>query len=103
MGEILRSKTTPSGKVILYLELTIKEAQSLKNHAKRIRVFSENLCVHEAKIISKGVNHEAKSVAIPLSLKSRFNPKLTEIAYQKIETDKKTFYIATAKKDPLAN
>lgn len=103
MGQILKTKITSSGKVIFYLELTTKEAQNLKNHAKKIRIFSENLCTHEAKIISKGVNHEAKSVVIPLSLKSRLNPKLTEIAYQKIETDKKTFYIATAKKDPLAN
>ena len=103
MGQILRTKSLPSGKVIFYLELTTKEAQNLKNHAKKIRIFSENLCTHEARVISKGVNHEAKSVAIPLSLKSRFNPKLTEIAYQKIETDTKIFYIATAKKDPLTN
>ena len=103
MGQILKTKTTPSGKVILYLELTIKEAQTLKSHTKKVRVFSENLCTHNAKIISKGVNHEAKSVAIPLSLRSRFNPRLTEIAYQKIETDRKIFYIATAKKDLLTN
>ena len=103
MGQILRTKTMPSGKVIIYLELTIKEAQNLKNHAKRICIFSENLCTHEAKVISKGNKHEVKSVAIPLSLKSRSNPKLTEIAYQKIETNKKIFYIATAKKDPLAS
>ena len=103
MGQILRTKTMPSGKVIFYLKLTIKEAQNLKNHAKKIHIFSENLCTHKAKVISKGVNHETKSVAVPLSLKSRFNPKLTEIAYQKIETDTKIFYIATAKKDPLTD
>ena len=103
MGQILKSKTTPSGKVVLYLELTIEEAKNLKNHAKKIRIFSENLCSHKAKVISRGAKHGAKSVEIPLSLKSRFNPRLTEIAYQKIETGKKIFYIATAKKDPLAN
>ncbi len=103
MGQILRTKTMPSGKVIFYLELTTTEAQSLKNHGKKIRIFSENLCTHEARVVSKGVNHETKSVVIPLSLKSRLNPKLTEIAYQKIETETKIFYIATAKKDPLAN
>jgi hypothetical protein len=103
MGQILRTKTLPSGKIIFYLELTMQETRELKNHAKKIHLFSENLCVHEAKIISRGVKHGAKSVAIPLSLKSRFNPKLTEMAYQKIETDKKIFYIATAKKDPLSS
>jgi len=103
MGQILRTKTMPSGKVIFYIELTTEEAQNLKNHAKKIHLFSENLCTHEARIISKGIRHENKSVAIPLSLRSRFNPKITEIAYQKIEVGTKIFYIATAKKDPLTN
>ena len=103
MGQILRTKTLPSGKVMFYLELTRQEAQGLKNHAKKIHLFSENLCTHEAKVISKGVKYETKSAIIPLSLRSRFNPKITEIAYQKISTEKKTFYIATAKKDPLSS
>ena len=103
MGQILRTKTMPSGKIIIYLELTTNEALNLKNHAKKVRIFSENLCIHEAKVMSRGMNHEAKSVTVPLSLKSKCNPKLTEIAYQKIETDTKIFYIATATKDPLAN
>lgn len=102
MAQILKTKNMPSGKVILHLELTREEAQRLKNHAKKIHLFSENLCLHEAKLMQRGANHSAKSVEIPLSLKSRSNPKITEISYQKIETDKKVFYIATAKKDPLS-
>jgi len=103
MGQILRSKVLPSGKVILNIELTPKEAMNLKNHAKKIHLFSENLCTHDAKIISKGVNKETKSVEIPLGLKSRNNPKITEISYQKIEAGKKIFYVAIAKKDMLNN
>lgn len=103
MGQILRTKTLPSNKVVLQIELTMEEARSLKNHAKKIHLFSENLCNHDAKIISKGIKHEVKSVVIPLELKSRNNPKLTEVTYQKIETNEKVFYIATAKKDPLMN
>ncbi len=103
MGQILKTKIMPSGKIVFHLELTTEEAKNLKNHAKKIHLFSENLCTHDAKIISRGVNYEAKSVAIPLSLKSRTNSKITEIAYQKIETNTKIFYIATAKKDPLTD
>ena len=101
MGQILRSKIMPSGKVLFQVELTPEEAKNLRNHAKKIHLFSENLCSHEAKVISRGAKHGAKSIIIPLSLKSRTNPKITEISYQKIETNKKIFYIATAKKDPL--
>ena len=103
MGQILRTKTLSSGKVIFYLELNTKEAQELKNHAKRIHLFSENLCTHNTKIIEKGTKYGVKSVIIPLSLKSRSSPKLTEITYQKIETNTKIFYIMIGKKDLFAN
>jgi hypothetical protein len=103
MGQILKTRTSSRGKIIFHLELTLKEAQHLKNHSKKIYLFSENLCIHDAQIIEKGVNHEAKSVKIPLSLKTRKNPKFSEITYQKIETDSKIFYIAIATKDPLSD
>ena len=101
MGKILRTKTLPHGKVVVNLELTSKEALQLENHAKKIHLFSENLCLHEASVIEKGVNRGSKSVIIPLSLKSRKRVRFSEVAYQKIETDSKIFYIATAKKDIL--
>lgn len=103
MGQILKSKTSQNGKVILQLKLSLKEAQNLKNHSKKIYLFSENLCIHEAEVIERGAKHGAKSVKIPLSLKTRKNPKFSEISYQKIETDSKIFYIAVVKKDPLSN
>lgn len=101
MGQILKTKTSQHGKIILHLKLTLKEAQHLKNHSKKIYLFSENLCVHEAEVIERGAKYGAKSVKIPLSLRTRKNTKFSEIAYQKIETDSKTFYIAVIKKDPL--
>jgi len=103
MGQILKTKTLPSGKVIFHLELTTEEAQKLKNHTKRIHCFSENLCTHDAKVVGKGVKYGVKSVVIPLSLRSRFNAKLTKLSYQKVETDARTFYLITGEKDPLAN
>jgi hypothetical protein len=103
MGQILKTKTSSSGKIIFHLKLTLKEARQLKSHAKKIYIFSENLCVHHAKVISKGAKFGAKSVTIPLSLKSRKKSKFTEVIYQKIETNTKIFYISTVKKDPLAN
>jgi len=103
MGQILKTKIMPSNKIHIYLELSPEEAQNLKNHAKKIHIFSENLCTHQTKIIQRGAKMGAKYVSVPLSLKSRKRPKLSEILYQKIETKTKTFYIATAKKDPLYN
>ena len=101
MGQILKTKNSQHGKIIFHLELTLKEAQHLGNHSKKICLFSENLCIHEAEIMGRGAKHGAKSVKIPLSLKTRKSSKFSEIAYQKIETDSKIFYIAVAKKDPL--
>lgn len=103
MGQILRTKTSPYGKVIVNLELTSSEALQLKNHAKKIHLFSENLCLHEAVVVEKGVNLGSKFVLIPLSLKSRKKVRFSEVTYQKIETESKVFYIATAKKDVLLN
>lgn len=103
MGQILKTKTSQHGKIIFHLKLTLKEAQYLKNHSKNIHLFSENLCIHEAEIVEKGVKYGVKSVKIPLSLKTKKNSKFSEIAYQKIETDSKIFYIAVVKKDPLFN
>lgn len=101
MGQILKTKISQHGKIIFHLELTLEEAQHLKNHSKKIYLFSENLCIHEAQIIERGAKHGAKSVKIPLSLKTRKNSRFSEISYQKIETKSKTFYIAVATKDPL--
>ena len=36
MGQILKTKIMPSGKIVLHLELTTEEAKNLKNHAKKI-------------------------------------------------------------------
>ncbi|NPE26661.1 hypothetical protein HNV12_01500 [Methanococcoides sp. SA1] len=103
MGEILKTKVMPSNKIRIFLKLTEKEAKNLKNHAKKIHLFSENLCIHQTNIIQRGAKMGAKYVAVPLILKSRKKPKLSEISYQKIETQNKVFYIAIAKKDPLYN
>lgn len=103
MGQILKSKTTQEGKVIIQLELSLEEVQNLKNHSKKIHIFSEDLCVHKTEVIERGAKYGAKSVKIPLSLKTRKNSKFSEISYQKIETDSKIFYIAVVKKDPLFN
>jgi hypothetical protein len=102
MGEIIRTKTTPQNKIKLYIKLSTTEAKTLKNHAKKIHIFSENLCTHETKIIQRGAKNGAKYAMIPLSLKTRKKPKFSKITYQKLETKNKTFYIATAEKDPLS-
>ena len=101
MGQILRTKTMPHGKVIVNLELSLNEVIQLKNHAKKVHLFSENLFLHDTKVIEKGVNKGSKSVNIPLSLKSRKKSKFSEVSYQKIETKEKIFYVAIAKKDLL--
>ena len=101
MGQILRTKTLPHGKVIVNLELSLDEVLQLKNHTKKVHLFSENLFLHEAAVVEKGVNFGSKSVGIPLSLKSRRKSKFSEVTYQRIDVGKKIFYIAVAKKDPL--
>lgn len=103
MGQILKTKTLPHGKVIVYLELPLNEVLQLKNHAKKIHLFSENLCIHDTFIVEKGAKFGAKSVTVPLILKSKKKSKFSEVSYQKIDADSKTFYIATVKKDPLTN
>lgn len=103
MGQIIRTKTSPDGKIIFHIELTGEEAMSLKNHSKRIHMFSENLCAHDANVIERGAKMGAKYVSIPLSLKSRKKAKFSEVTYQRIKSGSKIFYIAVAKKDPLSD
>lgn len=103
MGQVLRTKTSLDGKIIFYIELNGEEARSLKNHSKRVYLFSENLCNHDAAIIERGAKMGAKYVSIPLSLKSRKKTKFSEVAYQKIKSGSRVFYIAVAKKDPLSD
>lgn len=103
MGQILKTKTLPHGKVLVSLELSYPEAIQLKNHTKKVHLFSENLFLHDASVIGKGAKFGAKSVTIPLGLKSRKKQKYSDIMYQKVEVDKKTFYIAVATKDPLSD
>ncbi|MCK4997693.1 hypothetical protein KAS08_05300 [Candidatus Pacearchaeota archaeon] len=103
MGQILRTKTLPHGKVVVHLELPLEEVIQLKNHAKKVHMFSENLCIHETSVIEKGVNLGSKTVSVPLSLKSRKKTNLLDVSYQKVETDSKTFYIAIARKDLLTD
>jgi hypothetical protein len=99
MGQIIKKETLPSGKIIIHLELKEKDAQKLKGHYKKIHLFSEDLCLHNTKLIERGTNKSAKYVSIPLILKERKHPKLSEVKYQKIETDSKIFYIAVVKEE----
>ena len=99
MGEIIKKENLPNNKIIIHLKTTQEEAEKLKGHYKKIHLFAENLCVHKTKLIERGANNSAKYVSIPLILKSRKGLKILEINYQKIETKRKTFYIAIAKKE----
>ena len=103
MGQILKTKTLPHGKVLVHLELSIPEVLQLKNHTKKVHLFSENLCLHDSTVVEKGVSKGVKTVVVPLSLRSRKRYNFSEISYQKVESDSKIFYIAIAKKDPLNN
>jgi hypothetical protein len=99
MGQILKTRVIPKNKIILHIELPIKEAQNLKNHTKKIHIFSESNFEQEAKIKSKGKNYKIKSIEIPMCFKCKSDSKAREITYQKIETKRKTFYIVTIKKE----
>lgn len=99
MGEIAKIKHKPSNKIIIYLELSQKEAQKLKGHSKKIHLFAGDLCTHSSKIIERGAKKSAKYATIPLILRERKHPRLSEIQYQKLETNSKVFYITVAKKE----
>ena len=100
MGEITNTKNY-SDKIIYKIELNVEEALQLKNHMKKIHMFSANLCNNDTRMIERGNKGGAKYFVIPLSLKSRKKKKYNKISYQKIETNGKVFYICTVNKDPL--
>lgn len=99
MGKIIKTKNISPSKSIIHLELTKKEAQKLKGHCKKIHLFSEDLCLHYAKIIERGAKKSAKYVSIPSILRERKHTRPLQANYQKVETDSKIFYIAVAKKE----
>ena len=70
MGEIINTKTS-SDKIIYKIKLDEEEALQLKNHMKKVHVFSGDLCDKDTKIIERGNKGGAKYFTIPLSLKSR--------------------------------
>ena len=100
MGKILNSKTY-SDKIIYKIELNGEEALQLKNHMKKIHMFSADLCNNDTRIIERGNKGSAKYFVIPLSLKSRKKKRYSKVSYQKIETENKVLYICVVDKDPL--
>jgi len=100
MGEIINTKTS-SDKIIYKIELNEEEALQLKNHMKKIHMFSGNLCNNDTRIIERGNKGGAKYFVIPLSLKSRKKKRYSKVSYQKIEIEDKVFYICVVGKDPL--
>lgn len=97
MGEIL-SKRRELNKIIYRIEVPIKEGMQLKNHMKKVHLFSLDNCGLKTKLVGRGNNGGAKYFQIPLSLKSRRRKKFSEIAYQRIDLDKKSYYILVASK-----
>ena len=99
MGTIVKTKNLSPTKITISFELTRKEAQALKGNCKNIHLFSEDLCVHYTETIERGVKKSAKYVLIPRILRKRKDSRLSEIQYQKIETDSKIFYIMVTEKE----
>lgn len=98
MGEII-DKKGDSTKVIYKISLSQKEAKQVKNHMKKIHLFSGDLCYNRTKLIQRGNNGGAKYFIVPLSLKSRKKLKYSKVNYQKIEHNEKIYYICTAIKN----
>jgi hypothetical protein len=97
MGEVINKKIF-SDKIRYKIELTEMEAVQLKNHVKKIHLFSGDLCAHHAKTIERGAKKGAKYFVIPMNLKSRKKKNYPMVSYQKIETDRKTFFVCIANK-----
>lgn len=100
MGKIINSKIF-GDKIIYKIELVQDEACQLRNHVKNVHLFSKDLCNHNSRLIERGAKKGAKYFIIPLSLKSRKRGRYDQVSYQKIETDKKVFYICVVNKTSL--
>jgi hypothetical protein len=101
MGEIINTKNS-SDKIICEILLNEKETFQLKSHFKNAYLFSPELCNLNAKIIERGHKKSTKYFLIPFNLRPKKTAKYHKISYNKIETDKKIFYICTAEKDFLS-
>ncbi len=98
MGEIL-SKKAGENVVTYRIKIPIKEAIQLKNNMKKVHVFSSENFNWKTEILNRGNNGGAKYFHIPLGLKSRKKKRYSEISYQRMDLDKKTFYLLVASKN----
>ncbi len=101
MGEIINTKNS-SDKIICNILLNEKETIQLKNNFKNAHLFSPELCDSDSKIIERGNQKSTKYFLIPFNLRPKKTIKYHKISYNKVETDKKIFYIYTAEKDLLS-
>ena len=100
MGEIIKTKVVRD-KLIYSIKLSEEEAMQLKNHVTKVHIFSADLCDCDSQITERGNKGSAKYFSIPLHLKSRKKKRHSKISYQKIETNKKIFFIYVCNKDLL--
>jgi hypothetical protein len=100
MGEIIKTKVS-GDKIIYKIALSEQEAWQLKNHVTNVHLFAADLCTHDSKMIERGNKGGAKYFSIPLSLKSRRRKRYSKVSYQKIENEKKVFFVCVVDKDPL--
>ncbi len=92
MGDILNSRTSSDGKIIIELLVDYEEALQLKGHVKKIHLFSEDVPNIKSNISLRGKNEATKYFLIPKELRKdlKFNTKVT---CQKIQADTKTVFI----------
>lgn len=98
MGQIIGLKNMPNKTVVCKILADTSEMENLKGHLKNIQIFSEDFCASDSQINTRGNNGVTKYFKIPLDIRSRkkHNGKL---AYQKLETPSKIFYVYTLEKD----
>lgn len=92
MGEILSIKEEGEKKIVK-IKTNLEELCQLRNHFKKIHVFSNECFCGRTKIMRRGNNGGTKYFGIPLILKSRRKRKFKKISYQKISIKNKTYYV----------
>ena len=97
MGEIVESKSVKE-KIVHDVLIDEREHLILGGHLNNIHYFSEGSCNCETSILRRGHKNGATYLKVPKTLKPNKKVAYSNIKSQKIEEDKKVYYIFTLDK-----
>ena len=97
MGFIVSQSIKANDKIEFRVIVNYAEALLLNGRATNIHIFSEDVPVQQARMVSRGKRGETKYFLVPKMINKNLNSK-SEVRCQRMDTDSSTVFFYTIKK-----